>query len=260
MTFQYEQAYHSMKDRIRSSLPHEFWMGMVKIKNGFCGMMGDLCEWGNFKAQWYKADNFARYQPLPWIGKRSFKRDISTIQRWEAIRKEIPAEGGSAMDIGCNLGFFVLSMAERGFYVIGIDMSPGYRVISEYVQKKAGLSNAAFSSMELTPENISSLPNVDVVIFLSIWHHWIRAYGIERARLMFHILWEKTNHTLFFESGEDKEIKDLDIKVPPSEWIQAELEKVCPGGRVKLLGAFDKGAHKKMRQSRTLYAVKKERK
>lgn len=257
MALQFEQAYYSIKDRIRSRLPLGFWLWMVKIKNGLCGAMGNLCAWGNFKAQWYRADNFARYQPLPWIGKHSFKRDTSTLQRWDAIQKEILEKGGSAMDIGCNLGYFVLSLAESGFYVIGIDMSPGYRVISEYVQKKAGLDNATFCSMILTPENISSLPKVDVVIFLSVWHHWIKAYGIDEARLMFRTLWDKTNHTLFFESGEDKEIKLLDIRIPISEWIQGELEQICIGGKIKPLGTFDRGTHKKGHQNRTLYAIKR---
>jgi len=257
MSFQFEHFYHSMKDRIRSRLPIELWMWIVKIKNGLCDAVGSLCEWGNFKAQWYRADNFARYQPLPWIGKHSFKRDVSTIQRWDAIQNEIPENGGSALDIGCNLGYFVLSMAERGFYVVGIDMSPGYRVISEYVQKKAGLDNATFCSMRLTPENISSLPKVDIVIFLSVWHHWIRAFGIDKARLMFRTLWDKTNHTLFFESGEDKEIKDLDLRIPISEWLRGELKQICSNGIVKPLGSFDRGTHKKRRQNRTLYAIKK---
>ena len=257
MTFQLEKTYRSGKDRIRSCLPQGLWMGMVGCKNALCGVAARLCAWGHFKAQWVRADNFARYQPLPWIGKHSFKRDASTLQRWRAIEVEIPAEGGSAMDIGCNLGFFVLSLAEKGFYAIGIDMSPGYRVISEYVQNRAGLRSAAFTSMALTPENIGSLPRVDVVIFLSVWHHWIKAFGIDRARDMFRTLWEKTGHTLFFESGEDKEVKLLDIEGPLSEWMQGELERICPEGRIKVLGSFDKGTHKRRARSRTLYAVKR---
>jgi len=228
------------------------------MKNYLCEKLESVCEWGNFKAQWLKAENFARYQPLPWIGMKSFKRDDSTFQRWEAIKNEIKIKNGSAIDIGSNLGFFTLRMSEMGFYAIGIDMQHGFKVISEYVQKKAGIGNAAFSTMKLTPNNVASLPHVDVMIFLSVWHHWIKHFGYDDAKRMFKILWNKTNHIMFFESGEDSEIKRLNIKEEPSTWIKKELETICVGGTIKILGAFDKGAHKKKRKTRTLFAVTKD--
>ena len=230
-------------------------MKMVGAKNGLCLAMEVVSEWVNFKAQWFKAHNFAKYQPLPWIGKVSVKRDESTIARWEAIKREITIQKGSAMDIGCNLGFFVLSLAEMGFYAIGIDMDHSFKVISQYVQKKKGLGNSAFSTMKTTPDNIETLPAVDIVIFLSVWHHWIKAFGHEQAREMFKTLWKKTNQTLFFESGEDSEIKRLGIKEEPMVWLKRELREICDGGSIRVLGTFDKGAHKKKRQDRTLFAI-----
>ena len=67
------------------------------------------------------------------------------------------------MDIGCNLGYFVLSMAERGLYAIGIDMSPGYRVILYEDSNYRGTSYALTidaSTLQWTPignDNLSSL-------------------------------------------------------------------------------------------------------
>ena len=249
------KIYQDFKSMMRQIIPSPIWLRLAGIKNYLCEQLESIFEWGNFKAQWFKADNFAHYQPLPWIGKRSFKRDESTFERWEAIKKEIDIKNGSALDIGSNLGFFALRLSEMGFYSIGIDMKHGFKVISEYAQKKAGIGNAAFSTMALTPDNISSLPVVDITLFLSVWHHWIKHYGYEKAKIMFEVLWRKTNHVMFVESGEDSEIKRLNIKEEPSVWIRKELESICSGGSIKILGTFDKGAHKKKRDNRTLFAV-----
>lgn len=250
-----QMNYSEFKTRCRRILPHSMWMGMVSAKNGVCLAMEVASEWVDFKAQWFKAHNFAKYQPLPWIGKGSDKRGESTIARWDAIKREITIQNGSAMDIGCNLGFFVLSLAEMGFYAIGIDMDHSFKVISQYVQKKTGSGNSAFSTMQMTPDNIGTLPAVDIVIFLSVWHHWIKAFGYEKAKDMFKTLWKKTNHTLFFESGEDSEVKRLGINEEPVMWLKREIGEICEGGSIKALGTFDKGTHKKKRQDRTLFAI-----
>ena len=216
---------------------------MTDLKNFLCGVLETVLEWCNFRVQWFKAGRFAHYQPMPWIGKRSFIKDEYTLGRWEAIRKEIKIKSGSVLDIGCNLGFFSLSLAEMGFYSIGIDMQHEFRVISEYAQKKAGIGNAAFSTMILSPDNISSLPTFDIVIFLSVWHHWIKRFGHERGMEMFRSIWEKTNHVLF-----------IDIK---EEALINEMKNICAGGSIKELGNFDKGVKRKGKE-RILFAVTKD--
>jgi len=240
------ELYRDFKSTVRQLVPMKIWLKMAEMKNYLCGGLETLCEWCNFRVQWLKAGTFAHYQPLPWIGKRSFIKDEYTLGRWEAIKKEIKIKNGSVLDIGSNLGFFVLSLSEMGFYSIGIDMQHGFRVISEYAQKKAGIGNAAFSTMELTPDNISSLPTVDIILFLSVWHHWTKSFGHDQAREMFKAIWGKTNHVMF-----------IDIKEEMSEKMIKELEDICAGGSIRILGGFDKGA-KKRKKERTLFAISKD--
>ena len=219
---------------------------MAEMKNALCRGLETVFEWCNFKVQWFKAGAFAHYQPLPWIGKKSFIKDEYTLGRWEAIKGEIRIKNGSVLDIGCNLGFFSLSLSELGFYALGIDMQHEFKVISEYAQKRAGLGNAAFSTMIITPDNVSSLPSVDIILFLSVWHHWIKRFGHEQAREMFKTLWKKTGHVLF-----------IDIKEEVSELMMKELEGICAGGTFKRLGGFDKGEKKGIKE-RTLFAIAKD--
>ena len=211
--------YQIMKKIIKPIIPKFLFTfrNSMRIKLG--KSLSNTCEIVNYKAQQMQEMKYKDYQPLPWINKTSYKRNHSTLSRWDAIEKEIKISGGSAMDIGCNLGFFVLSLAEKGFFTIGVDTQPGFKVYSEYAVKKADLHNAVFSTIEIAPDNIgspksskyysntsfpvNSLPTVDIVIFMSVWHHWINAYGFVKSKHMLRILWEKTNYALFFESGED---------------------------------------------------------
>ena len=64
------------------------------------------------------------YQPLPWIGINEGRRARGSMDRMVAIKKmllqaNIPA--GVALDIGCNCGYFSLSLAAIGYFVYGVD-------------------------------------------------------------------------------------------------------------------------------------------
>jgi SAM-dependent methyltransferase len=225
------------------------------IKRGLSSGMSATGEWLIYNAQRFSPYKFRAYQPMPWIGLKTRKRDASTLQRWQAIEKNLGTGAGTALDIGSNLGHFVLRLAEKGFYSIGIDMAYGNVKVAQYAQRKAGIENAAFSVMAVTPDNVDRLPAVDVVVFFSVWHHWIVAYGHENALAMLGTIWQKTRRVMFFETGEDSEIRLLKITGKPADWVRSQLELACPGATIQVIGEFDRGAHQKIRQTRTLFAV-----
>ena len=226
-----------------------------KVRQAVSRSLTRLGDWLTFKAQRLSPHKFRRYQPLPWIGLSTRKRDASTLQRWEAIEKHIGIDSGSAMDIGSNLGYFVLRLAEKGFFTLGLDTAYENIKVAQYAQKKAAIDNAAFSFMTVKPDNVNSLPDVDILIFFSVWHHWIEDFGHEQAADMLATLWSKTHHVMFFETGEDKEILQLGIKEAPAQWAKSELERICPDGRVEVIGGSDRGTHQKGNLIRTLFAV-----
>jgi len=202
---------------------------------------------------------FRRYQPLPWLDLPTKKRQKSTLERWEYIQQNLPAEAGSALDLGCNLGFFTLKLAERGYCALGLDRSSQSVAIAQHAQRRAVVDGAAFSTFQATPESLQVLPHVDVVLFLSVYHHWIKEFGHEAASTMLSRLWSRAGKVLFFESGEDSEIRILGVEETPLEWVRKELERTCEGASVEVIGQTDRGAHKRLPRSRTLFAVRRER-
>jgi SAM-dependent methyltransferase len=239
----------------KKALKRPFKKVIFLLKDAVARAMSGSGEWLVYNAQRLSPYKFRSYQPMPWIGLTTRKRDASTLARWEAIESNLDITHGSVMDIGCNLGYFILRLAEKGFYGIGIDTEYGNVKIAQYAQRKAGIENAAFSNMSVTPGNVEVLPEVDVLIFFSVWHHWIVAYGLEKALEMLSIIWGKTRHVMFFESGEDTEIQILQITEEPAHWVRTRLEQACPDGTISVIGKFSRGTHMKEEQKRTLFAV-----
>src|SRR3569833_2501857 len=48
--------------------------------------------------------------------------------KWNDIKRHIPKdlEGLTALDFGCNAGFYSFELAKRGANVLGIDLDPHY--------------------------------------------------------------------------------------------------------------------------------------
>ena len=101
--------------------------------------------------------------------------------RLDAINNFLPEnEALSVIDVGCNLGFFTFKMAERGGFCIGIDYGRNEILAAKALAYKNSVDNIVFAQKEITPENASMLPKADMVICLSIFHHWIRKLGEQK--------------------------------------------------------------------------------
>jgi len=74
---------------------------------------------------------------------------------------------------------------------------------------------------------------------------------------MLEVIWSKTEHVMFFESGEDSEIKLLNIKGNPEDWLEKELQKLKGSPRIEKIGKFPKREEKGIHKTRTLFAIYK---
>lgn len=182
------------------------------------------------------------YQPLPWIGYPNAKRGIGTYQRWEAIEKALDGvQPRSALDVGCNVGFFTLSLARMGIPAMGVELDPASVRIARFAARKCKLKNVAFAQMEVTPATICLLPHVDLVLCLSVHHHWARMFRFEAATRMLGELWERCGKTMFFETGESEMPPHYNLPpMEPSsrEWLTRYLAATCPGAEIRHLGTF----------------------
>ncbi len=202
------------------------------------------------------------YQPLPWIKiNKAVIRGEATFNRWEEMQKYLK-DYKSLKDIGCCVGFFCFKAAETfGMNIVGIDTDARFIRIAEYTKKyvKNG-KKVLFCKMSVDEKNVDILPQTDVTILFSIWHHWVHHYGIEKATQILKVVWLKTNNVLLFESGEE-EMKGK-FKLPfdkkASDWLLDYLISNLDGAKIEKVGEFNIGNYKNYKlqgHKRTVFAV-----
>jgi len=160
--------------------------------------------------------------------------------RWELLRERITGADQSLLDIGCAEGHLTARFAELSLMSIGIERQS--HTVSSARQSNRAVSNLGFLQYEITPESVHSLPTVDVVLLLTVYHHWVREYGWEQAEAMLRSLRGKCNK-LFFE------MPDQEIDRPPIpgysgegavDYYSAYLDEIYDGdAEIDFLGSTD---------------------
>ncbi|MBN44002.1 MAG: hypothetical protein CML94_00565, partial [Rhodobiaceae bacterium] len=171
------------------------------------------------------------YQPHPFIESSHNKLKRDCYDRLSEINNILPLdrEDYSYLDIGCHTGFFLFKLVnnKRGFG-LGIDHGITEIMTAKQIADSYDYKNVNFMNYEINPHNINSLPNFDVVIFLSVFHHFVRYYGKENALDILNSIAEKTKKYLIFETGQPNEksswAKKLDFMGKDyNEWIKNKL-------------------------------------
>lgn len=126
-------------------------------------------------------------------------RRIDNEHRWEFISSFIDEEDQTLLDIGCAEGELAARAADMGLEVIGFDRN--VTRLESAKRKHRSYSNLQFQRAELSPDTIRDLPDADVILFLTVHHHWIRAYGWEEATAMFHTLLAKADTVIYEPPG-----------------------------------------------------------
>jgi tRNA (mo5U34)-methyltransferase len=73
--------------------------------------------------------------------------------KWQQIAPHLPEDltGWSALDIGCNAGFYSFALARRGAHVLAIDSDPHYLRQARWAAVQFGLQDAVdFQQMQFT--------------------------------------------------------------------------------------------------------------
>lgn len=118
-------------------------------------------------------------------------------ERWSIMSTEFPSTG-SLLDIGSNLGDFTARAAQAGFWSIGVESD--VRLLDRAVQRHKSVPRCAFMLASLDQADIAKLPRFDVVLLLSVHHHWHYDFGPGAAESMLRGLMAKANDVLIFES------------------------------------------------------------
>ena len=166
------------------------------------------------------------YQPVNNDGRLKLGSDPRDChQRWDLISKNLPPESRTALDLGCAEGFFTIQLARKGLIALGAD---NLRVALDLARHQCinnDLSNIGFIKQGITHSFIENLPAFDVVLFLSLMHHFIYKNGMEWSAQLLQRLRKKVNMTLFFDMGQSNEFYHRwhsllpDMGSNPAEWI-----------------------------------------
>jgi tRNA (mo5U34)-methyltransferase len=93
--------------------------------------------------------------------------------KWELLRAALPErlDGWSALDIGCNAGFYSVELARRGARVVGIDSDPHYLRQARWVARQFDVAD----SIEFREMQIYDLARTnemfDLVWFMGVFYH-----------------------------------------------------------------------------------------
>lgn len=183
-----------------------------------------------------------RYQPRWGVDSLEAEQVRPTTARWDVIEAHLP-KSGSALDIGCNNGFFTFKMAERGLISLGIDSSANAITTARLLGVRNDPSRAAFARLDLTRESAADLPTVDVVLCLSVFHHLVRHQGLDEATHVMKNLTRKTRKFMIFETGQADEISKswagelAFMGDNPQAWV-SEFLVGLGFARVRQIGSF----------------------
>jgi hypothetical protein len=114
----------------------------------------------------------------------------------------------------------------------------------------------------VAPETVGLLPEADVVIVLSVWHHFVRTNGLDDATMLMGRIWARTRCVLFFDTGESEMPASYNLpEMSPDSrtWLGRYLAGVCTNGEVRHLGvhaAFDADGEPALRN---LFAIVRQR-
>ncbi|HRK09080.1 MAG TPA: class I SAM-dependent methyltransferase [Pseudobdellovibrionaceae bacterium] len=206
-----------------------------------------------------------RYQPLFQISKSTEPTadlgDRACADRWQVMASGLPKSSYSLLDVGSQLGFFTLSAARENpsGLCLGLERVWTYAAVAEALRNRAKLPNAQFAGLELNPKSVRGLPQFDVIICMSVFHHWVLDWGAEAAITQLRELFAR-GRIVYFETGQCEEVDQnfaaqLGFMKPESElWIRSELLR-AGFQKITVLGDFPThlGPHK-----RRLYRAERE--
>jgi SAM-dependent methyltransferase len=145
------------------------------------------------------------YQPDP-FGKAPNQDPRACCSRFDAMNSIlVNLVSPSILDVGCNQGYFTFRFAMKGGVCLGVDSDRGELMAARARAVLKNMRNVAFLEMTLNPDNMMSLPACDIVICQSIFHHWVRHYGVDDARKMLVLLASRAGKALVFDSGQPEE-------------------------------------------------------
>jgi tRNA (mo5U34)-methyltransferase len=93
--------------------------------------------------------------------------------KWQRLAPHLPArlDGWTALDIGCNAGYYSFELARRGAQVTGIDVDPHYLAQARWAAGEFGMQDVV-TFREMQVYDLADESTVfDLVLFMGVFYH-----------------------------------------------------------------------------------------
>jgi SAM-dependent methyltransferase len=175
----------------------------------------------------------------------NYQRDRYPEDKFKLIcsQMDLPAVN-NVFDIGCNEGYVAAKFSELGKFAVGVDVGPYYlNHVLRNVDQLYGASGPALGVFPLDRENVSNIPEFDVILLLSVHHQWVKKYGddyardlvralISKSRKYFVIEFASTLHKYGYSEPHFVDNDEGSVRAYAESW----LESLGVGAEVKYLG------------------------
>ncbi|MDC0225496.1 class I SAM-dependent methyltransferase [Gammaproteobacteria bacterium] len=164
-------------------------------------------------------DQRLNYHPDP---RESDKSDRKVLSRFSFIASKIDLKDKVVLDLGCSGGFFAFEISKIAKKVIAIDGDKEIIERNKSLQSELGIKNIEFICSNIDKNILDSIGNVDVTLFLSVFHHmltmsdaydWNNGLESDDIRDMLTTLNDNTS-ALVFEMGEVNEGYEWCVRMP----------------------------------------------
>ena len=93
--------------------------------------------------------------------------------KWQQLSPLLPEDlsGRTALDIGCNAGFYSLELARRGAEVTAIDFDPNYLRQATWVLEQYQLSERVTLRQMQVYDLAHEEQQYDIVLFMGVFYH-----------------------------------------------------------------------------------------
>lgn len=157
--------------------------------------------------------------------------------KWRELAPALPADltGWTALDIGCNAGYYTFELARRGATVTGIDVEPLFLRQARWAAREFGLERQVrFERMQVY-DLAHRAEQYDLVIFMGLFYH------LRYPLLGLDIVAEKARKLLVFQTmtmpgddavpdtARDRDIMDRDVFRQPGWPKMAFIEHEFSG-------------------------------
>ncbi|MAX23830.1 MAG: hypothetical protein CMJ19_04925 [Phycisphaeraceae bacterium] len=195
---QFKQLAESVWPRSTYSRSFEAMESLGKVNREKAGEIQELIQ----QIKQAKLETWANiYHPLPFYEFGNLTTQVSPDTSYKRLQMILDAADGDVvdkrvLDLGCNLGFYSFSLANRGAKVTSVELRSDYHDISKRIVELYDM-NVRFRNDSLTPELVNEVGDVDITLCFSMIQWVIDQQGMDYGKQILKTISERSRLLLF---------------------------------------------------------------